>query len=121
MARKKGKGGRKVAKEAKTPVTMRKRYAIRELSLAGMANCDIEKALKVGHSCVQKWANTSPPPIIKRPNRKSCVDLDKAKATVSTRSSRKANEHELKQHTHKVRSFPKGKTYLKNNNAKEHF
>ena len=53
MARGKGKGARKALKAISTPVTMRKRGAIRELSLAGVANCIIDKALEVGHRCVQ--------------------------------------------------------------------
>ena len=53
MARGKGKGARKALKAVSTPVTMRKRGAIRELSLAGVANCIIDKALEVGHRCVQ--------------------------------------------------------------------
>jgi len=53
MARGKGKGARKAPKAFSTPVTMRKRGAIRELSLAGVANCIIDKALEVGHRCVQ--------------------------------------------------------------------
>ena len=46
MARGKGKGPRKALKGVSTPVTMRKRGAIRELSLAGVANCIIDKVLQ---------------------------------------------------------------------------
>ena len=60
MARGKGKGARKALKAVSTPVTMRKRGAIRELSLAGVANCIIDKALEVGHVQVRsRWVMVS--------------------------------------------------------------